>query len=97
MKKRAIGAVAVVLTGAWALAWSVPASAQEFLKGDRKITEGPGYQAGDFEIHPGLAAEVVRVVSDLSRNPGVHLEVARLISGPLGDFPVLEPLLRASR
>jgi hypothetical protein len=47
-----------VLTGACALTLSVPASAQEFLKGDRKITEGPGYQAGDFEIHPGLAAEV---------------------------------------
>jgi hypothetical protein len=58
MKKRAFGAVAVVLGSAGALSWSLPASAQEFLKGDRKVTEGPGYQAGDFEIHPGLAAEI---------------------------------------
>ena len=47
-----------MLGSACALTWSLPASAQEWLKGDRRIAEGPGYQAGDFEIHPGLAAEV---------------------------------------
>jgi hypothetical protein len=46
------------LGSALALTWTLPASAQEWLKGDRRIAEGPGYQAGDFEIHPGLAAEV---------------------------------------
>ncbi len=57
MKNRAFGAIAVVLGGASALTWSLPAGAQEWLK-DRKISEGPGYQAGDFEVHPGLAAEI---------------------------------------
>ena len=57
MEKRAIGAVAVVLGSAWALTWSPPASAQEWLR-DRRIGEGPAYQVGDFEIHPGLGAEI---------------------------------------
>ncbi len=57
MKKRAFGAIAVVLGSAWALTWTLPANAQEWLK-DRRVGEGAGYQAGDFEIHPGIAAEI---------------------------------------
>ena len=33
------------------------AGAQEWLK-DRRFSEGPGYKAGDFELHPGLGGEV---------------------------------------
>jgi hypothetical protein len=57
MKKRAFGRIAATLGGACALAWSLPAGAQEFMQ-DRRVQQGPGYQAGDFELHPGLAAEV---------------------------------------
>ena len=46
-----------MLGSASALTWSLPVGAQEWLK-DRKVGEGPGYQAGDFEIHPGLGAEI---------------------------------------
>jgi len=57
MKNRAFGRIAVTLGSAYALSWSLPASAQEFLK-DRRVQEGPGYEAGDFELHPGLAAQI---------------------------------------
>jgi len=42
----------------FALAALLPetASAQEFLK-DRRFSEGAGIRAGDFELHPGIAAE----------------------------------------
>ena len=33
------------------------ANAQEWLK-DRRFSEGPGYRAGDLELHPGLGGEV---------------------------------------
>src|ERR1700688_3706929 len=89
MKKRAFGAIAVVLAGAWALTWSAPASAQEFLKGDRKITEGPGYQAGDFEIHPGLAAEVGYDSNYLSRSDKTSAPGAPLLNGA-PNYPVVD-------
>jgi hypothetical protein len=57
MKKRLFGVVAVVLGSACALTWSLPADAQEWLR-DRRISEGQGYQAGDFEIHPSIAAQI---------------------------------------
>ena len=57
MKKRAFGAVAVVVGTALALTLSATASAQEWLR-DRRVGEGAGYQAGDFEVHPGIAAEI---------------------------------------
>ena len=44
----------------------MPASAQEWLR-DRRVNEGPGYQAGDFEVHPGIAAEVGYDSNYLSR------------------------------
>lgn len=43
--------VALVLTGVGR------AEAQGWL-GDRQRTEGPGFRLGDFELHPGLGAEV---------------------------------------
>ncbi len=33
------------------------ANAQEWLK-DRRFSEGPGYRAGDLELHPGLGGEI---------------------------------------
>lgn len=33
------------------------ANAQEWLK-DRRFAEGPGYRAGDLELHPGLGGEI---------------------------------------
>jgi hypothetical protein len=57
MEKRAFRRVAVVLGSALALTVSLPAAAQQFLS-DRGVAQGPGYQAGDFEIHPGIAGEV---------------------------------------
>src|SRR4051794_40154995 len=35
---------------------SAAAQDQAWLK-DRKYTEGPGFRAGDFELHPGAAVE----------------------------------------
>jgi hypothetical protein len=61
MKKRAFGAIAVVLGGVSALTWTVPARAQagtEAWVKDKRIGEGAGYTAGDFEIHPGIAGEI---------------------------------------
>ncbi|MFO0677632.1 MAG: outer membrane beta-barrel protein [Polyangiaceae bacterium] len=50
---RTFAAVAFGLT----LCASGSASAQEFLK-DRRFQEGIGVQAGDFELHPGIAGEM---------------------------------------
>jgi hypothetical protein len=36
---------------------SAPASAQVWLR-DRASTQGPGIRSGDFELHPGIAAEL---------------------------------------
>jgi hypothetical protein len=57
MKKRAFGGIAVTLGSAFVLGWSTQANAQQFLA-NRDVANGPGYQAGDFDIHPGLAAEI---------------------------------------
>jgi hypothetical protein len=39
------------------LLFASTANAQEWLK-DRRFSEGPGYRAGDLELHPGLGGEV---------------------------------------
>jgi hypothetical protein len=57
MKKRAFGAVAAFVGTAGTLTLSTPAYAQAWLQ-DRRVGDGAGYQAGDFEVHPGIAAQV---------------------------------------
>jgi len=46
-----------VLCGLVALPAVVSAQEQAWLK-DRQYSEGPGYQVGDFELHPGVALEL---------------------------------------
>ena len=53
--KRTIGTLAAV-TALVAIPTSAAAQDQTWLR-DRKYTEGMGFRAGDFEIHPGFAAE----------------------------------------
>src|SRR4051812_13238374 len=57
MSKRFVGSAAVVLGSLLASTWSNGASAQEWLR-DRRVQNGAGYRAGDFELHPGLAGEI---------------------------------------
>src|ERR1700761_1983212 len=54
MRTRVFLSAAVV--GLMALPAVASAQDQPWLK-DRRYTEGPGYRVGDFEIHPGAAAE----------------------------------------
>ncbi len=49
-------ALAATACAAWCT-WSTPAHAQAWLA-DRKNTEGAGIRAGNFELHPGVGAEV---------------------------------------
>src|ERR1700749_3911931 len=44
------------LVGLLAVPTVASAQDQPWLK-DRRYTEGPGYRVGDFELHPGVAAE----------------------------------------
>lgn len=46
-----------VVCGLVALPTLASAQEQAWLR-DRRYTEGPGYQVGDFEIHPGVALEL---------------------------------------
>jgi hypothetical protein len=84
MEKRAFGTVALVLGSAWALAWSSPAGAQEFLR-DTRVANGAGIEAGGFEIHPGLAAEVGWDSNYLGRSDktGANIENGAPLNGPI--------------
>lgn len=61
------------------LALPAVASAQDqvWLR-DRRYTEGPGYRVGDFELHPGAAAEFGYDSNYLRRAPGAELQALRL-------------------
>jgi len=54
--RRVVRVLVGALAAAGTLVVSRQATAQEWLK-DRQYQEGAGVQAGDFEFHPGIAAE----------------------------------------
>ena len=58
LKRRPLRRISVGLAAAFTLlSLGRDASAQSWLK-DRRFSEGPGYKTGDFEVHPGVGAEV---------------------------------------
>jgi hypothetical protein len=98
MEKRAFGRVAVLLGSACALTYSLPAGAQEFMR-DRRIEQGPGYQSGDFEIHPGIAGEIGYDSNYFYRSDkdNVHFVNASPTAPPLGSGVLrVTPSLRIS-
>jgi hypothetical protein len=60
--------LSTVVCGLVALPAAASAQDQAWLK-DRRYTEGPGYQVGDFEIHPGVALELGYDSNYLRRSP----------------------------
>ncbi len=56
-RRRTLSCIAALVGLAAPLCATQTASAQEWLK-DRRYQEGMGVRAGDFELHPGIAAEV---------------------------------------
>jgi hypothetical protein len=85
---RAVGALAV---GASLFLVSKPAAAQAWLQ-DRRVLEGEGLRAGDFEFHPGIGGEIgydsnwflrtekvdPRFVNGAPRNPPTDAAVLRI-------------------
>lgn len=58
LKRRPLRRISVGFAAAVSLlSLAQDASAQAWLK-DRRFSEGPGYKTGDFELHPGLGAEI---------------------------------------
>ena len=58
LKRRPLRRISVGFAAAFTLlSLGRDASAQAWLK-DRRFSEGPGYKTGDFELHPGIGAEI---------------------------------------
>jgi hypothetical protein len=77
------------------VAFPAIASAQDqaWLK-DRRYTEGPGYQVGDFELHPGVALELGYDSNYLRQNPSMAGGVdgaLRAMLTPSLSFSTLSP------
>jgi hypothetical protein len=77
---------------ALALTLSAPASAQEFLH-DTRVGQGGGVQAGGFEVHPGLAAEVGWQDNYYGRSDKTGIEIA---NGAPAHPPIDTGMLRVT-
>jgi hypothetical protein len=77
------------------LAFPALAAAQQVWLKDRQYSEGPGYQVGDFELHPGAAVQFGYDSNYFRRASGEDpLGALRLMVTPSFSFSTLSPQRR---